>query len=291
MRFNPGMSESDDNIHVAITEDGAFRVITANTTQLVRDAIAAQKVTGPDVKTFAELLTSIAMYRITMAPTMRVQGMLKGAGDSGYMVADSHPDGWCRGLVRNPSGSGVSLADGALFQLMRTLIRGDLHQGVVAIESGQSISEAMMTYFQQSEQIVCQMEVACIEDSGGISLAGGYIVELLPEAPEHGLAIMTARIEHDFGNFAKRFREWAGDPTVVRDELLFGMDFAQTQHAQVHFGCDCSRVRVLASLGTLGHEDIREMLDAGEPVEMNCDYCGTDYVVQAEELRGLLASS
>ena len=291
MRFNPGMSESDDNIHVAITEDGAFRVITANTTQLVRDAITAQEVSGPDVKTYAELLTATAMYRITMAPTMRVQGMLKGAGDSGYMVADSHPDGWCRGLIRNRSDVGVALDDGALFQLMRTLIRGDLHQGVVAIGQGESISQAMMTYFQQSEQIVCQMEVACTEQNGEITLAGGYIVELLPEAPEHGLAIMTARLEHDFGSFASRFTEWGGDPTRVRDELLYGMDFAQTQHAQVRFGCDCSRVRVLASLGTLGPQDIGEMLQAGEPVEMSCDYCGADYVVQAEELRGLLASS
>ena len=102
---------------------------------------------------------------------------------------------------------------------------------------------------------------------------------------------MTARLEHDFGNFRERFLAWEGCPIRLRDELLYGMGFAQTQEAGVRFGCDCSRVRVLASLGTIGAEDLREMMNAREPVEMSCDYCGSDYVVQPEELRGLLESS
>ncbi len=291
MRFNPEMADPVDQLHVAITEDGAFRVITANTTRTVRDAIRAQNVEGPDVSTFGELMTATAMYRVTMAPTMRVQGMLKGAHDSGYMIADSHPESWCRGLVKAKGGGSVALDDGALLQMMRTLIRGDLHQGVIGLGADATISQAMMTYFQQSEQIVCQMEVCCALQDGEVKMAGGYIVELLPEAPEDGLAIMTARLEHDFGNFRERFLAWEGCPIRLRDELLYGMGFAQTQEAGVRFGCDCSRVRVLASLGTIGAEDLREMMNAREPVEMSCDYCGSDYVVQPEELRGLLESS
>jgi len=291
MRFNLVMGEPQDELHVAITDDGAFRVVTANTTQTVRDAVTAQGVQGPDVGTFGELLTATAIYRVTMAPTMRVQGMLKGAGKSGYMVADSHPDAWCRGLVNTPEGGPVSTNEGALLQMMRTLIRGELHQGVIALEDGSTISQAMMTYFQQSEQIVCQMEVSCDVVDGEVTLAGGFVVELLPEAPEDGLAIMTARLEHDFGDFGERFRDWGGCPIRLRNELLYGMGFAQTQHAQVRFGCDCSRVRVLASLGTIGVDDLQEMVDAQEPVEISCDYCGSDYVVQPQELRGLLESS
>jgi len=135
------------------------------------------------------------------------------------------------------------------------------------------------------------MEVCCEFDGDELVRAGGYVVELLPEAPEYGLAIMTARLENDFGQFPEKFREWEGSPVTLRDEILYGMDFAQTGHAEVRFGCECSRVRVLASLGTIGVEDLQEMISAGETVELSCDYCNTEYRVEPEELRGLLSSS
>ena len=280
-----------DQLYVAITEDGAFRVVTANLTATVRQAVAAQGVTGKDAVTFGELLVATAIYRLTMAHTMRVQGVLKGSDSSKYILADSHPEGWCRGLVRRTKDKPVQIGKGALLQMMRTLASGELHQGVVELEPGASISDAMMTYFQQSEQLACQMEVCCEFEGDELLRAGGYVVELLPEAPEYGLAIMTARLETDFGQFPEKFRQWEGSPTKLRDELLYGMDFSQTGHAEVTFGCECSRVRVLASLGTIGVSDLQEMIAAGETVELSCDYCGTDYRVAPEELRGLLSTS
>src|SRR5687767_14004885 len=112
------MSGRPDTVLRAITDDGAFRVITALTTRTVRGAAQAQKVAGATARHFGDLLTGAVLYRETMAPNYRVQGILKGAGGSGSLVADSHPFGKTRGLVQVPDKRELSLADGAVIQMM-----------------------------------------------------------------------------------------------------------------------------------------------------------------------------
>src|SRR5690606_6343938 len=104
-------------------------------------------------RVLGELVTGCALFRETMAPGLRVQSILKGAAGSGTIVGDSHPDGWCRGLVQHKEGAPpFHLGRGSVLRMMRSLPNGELHQGVVeADESG--FSEALMVYMQQSEQI------------------------------------------------------------------------------------------------------------------------------------------
>src|SRR5689334_18533913 len=87
------MPGDQDTVLRAITDDGAFRVITAVTTHTVRGAAEAQGVVGQTARYFGDLLTGAVLYRETMAPDYRVQGIVKGAGGKGSLVADSHPSG------------------------------------------------------------------------------------------------------------------------------------------------------------------------------------------------------
>ena len=117
-----------------ITDDGAFRVIAARTTQTVRGAVAAQGARGATARHFGELITGAVLLREAMAPRFRMQAILKGAPGKGSLVADSHPDGTSRGLVnfgKGPAAVGggtddgpapsVSLGRGALLQVMRSM--------------------------------------------------------------------------------------------------------------------------------------------------------------------------
>jgi molecular chaperone Hsp33 len=128
------VSEPPDTVLRAITDDGAFRVITARTTQTVRGAIEAQGVTGRTARHFGDLLTGSILFRETMAPNLRVQGIIKGSSGSGSLIADSHPSGQTRGLVQLKGGAHeIDLGQGAVLQLMRTLSSGRINQGVVEV--------------------------------------------------------------------------------------------------------------------------------------------------------------
>jgi molecular chaperone Hsp33 len=293
-----------DSVVRAITEDGAFRVIAARTTETVRGAIAAQGARGANARRFGELLTGAVLLREAMAPRLRVQVILKGAG-KGSLVADSHPDGTSRGLVNvggkarwgspHPSADApeVSLGPGALLQVMRSLPNGSLHQGVVSVPEAGGISGALMQYMQDSEQVVSTLAVAALfDDEPGheaITVAGGYLVQLLPEVERAPLMVMTERLA-DFKSLDEVLRE-RGDPDALLEELLYGMPFARLEESRLGFACHCSQLRVVASLSTLPRSDIEELVRDGEVLEIRCDYCGKEYGVPPAQLRSLLTPS
>lgn len=285
------MAETD-RILRAMTNDGAFRVMVARTTDTARGAIEAQKLTPQTAGYFGDLLTGAILYRETMAPTLRVQCIVQGSGDSGHMVADSHPDGWARGLVQvAPAADAFALGGGAMLKMMRTMPKGDLHQGTVLVPKG-DLSAAFMAYYERSEQIESMISVATRMVGEHVVAAAGYLVQLLPEAPEAEGAVATMRARHaSMGPLGERLLDDDASPDALLETLLEGMPWTRLDDSPLRFECNCSRVRVLTSLSTIGRKELESIVVDGEPLDMSCDYCGTEYIVTMSDLAGLLDAS
>jgi len=281
---------SADSVLRAITDDGAFRVITARTSQTVSGAIAAQGATGKTARTFGELITGAILYRETMAPQLRVQGVLKGSGGTGSLVADSHPSGRTRGLVQLKGGRELDLENGAVIQMMRTLPSGRIAQGLVQLPSGGGISQALMEYMQTSEQVVSMVAVSTVVGAGGNFAAGGYMVQLLPEVGRGPLMVMTERLR-DFESIAERVAEPGFSPESLLEQLLDGMPFTRLEESAVGFECWCDELRVVAAIATLSKSDLEHLLADGEVLEIACEYCKREYRIPPARLRGLLERS
>jgi len=277
-----------DSVARAITDDGAFRTITARTTETVREALALQKAKGASAKLMADMITGAILVRETMAPTQRVQGILQGAGGKGRIIADSNPNGGARGLLRLPEGlDEITLGDGALLQMMRTLPNTDLQRGVVEAPAEGGISGALMNYMQSSEQVLSAVSVGALMDGDTVVEAGGYVVQLLPELSEAALMVMTARLQ-DFPPITQLLAGDEADPKTLTGELLYRMKHTLLDETPLRFDCNCSELRLLGSLSTLGRADIEHLMDQDGPLEIQCDYCGSEYQISPERLRGLL---
>ncbi len=275
----------------AITDDGAFRVITARTTDTVRGAVDIQGATGRTARAFGELLTGAILYRETMAPTLRVQGVLKGSGKTGSLVADSHPSGKTRGLVQIESGGELILDGGAVIQLMRTLPSGRIAQGIVELPNGGGISQAFMEYMQTSEQVVSMIAVSTlVGNDDRIVAAGGYMVQLLPEVGRGPLMVMTERLR-DFESIDDRIGEAGFSPESLLEQLLDGMPFTRLEESAIGFECWCDELRVVSAIATLPKSDVEHLLAGGEVLEINCEYCKREYRIPPARLRGLLEVS
>ncbi|MBS2018557.1 MAG: Hsp33 family molecular chaperone HslO [Deltaproteobacteria bacterium] len=279
-----------DNVLRAITDDGAFRVIAADTTATVRGAIEAQRPETLDlVRTFADLLTGAVLVRESMAPDNRLQAILQGDNPRARMIADTHPDGATRGLIQLPQDvKELTYGTGGLLQVARTLHNGSLHQGVVRVPAdSKTLSAGFMAYMQESEQTTTMIAIGAHLANGEVVSAGGYMVQLLPEVAEGPLAVMTERLK-DFEDIVPLLARGGASPSELLRETLYGMPYTTVGDRSVHFGCRCSPDRLALSLASLPRADIESLMVDGKTLEIECDYCRTKYEFTQQQLRSLI---
>jgi molecular chaperone Hsp33 len=284
---------ASDSVLRALTDDGSFRVITARTTRTVDDVTGKQKAEGGNAVSLGDLVTATVLLRETMSPQLRVQGIARGAGSAGStgsLVADSHPGGATRGLVQLATGHEQVRLGGGLLQMLRTLHDGRIQQGIVEIPPEGGVSAGLMRYMQTSEQIVAVVAVGTLLHAGRVIEAGGYVVQLLPEAREGMLAVMTERLA-DFPPIEDVLGSPAFTPSLLADELLYGMPYTRMEESSVRFECNCSQVRIIAGLSTLNSAEIQGLIAEGGTLDIACDFCHKGYQVSPEQLRGLLHSN
>ena len=279
----------------AMTDDGAFRVVTVRTTDTVQRMLELQRHTGEHAKRLGELVTGAVLVRETMAPDYRLQALLRSGDNRCRLVADSHPDGGSRGLLTQVDAAKGERAQfslkGSTLEIVRTLYSGELHRGVVEVPEGGGMSEALMTYLQTSEQVASMLSVACVlGPDQRVIAAGGYLVQLLPEVGRGPLAIMAERLS-DFRDISELLARTDAAPSPLLDEILYGMPFTRLSEHPLSWKCRCSTVRVMSSLATLSKADLAELIEDGKPVELSCDFCGQTYNISAPQLSGLMEQS
>jgi len=280
----------DDRVLRVITDDSTFRVIVAVTTQTVRGSLDKQNVSGATAQLFGDLLTGAVLVRETMSPVHRVQVILKGPAGRGSLVADTHPDGRTRGLIQLPSGvEEFDASGGGVLQVMRNMAKGVV-RGMVAAPPDAGVPAALMNYMQESEQVVSVISTGIAWENDRVEIAGGYVIQLLPEAERGPLMIMTERLEA-MTPMPELLRATGGSPQLLLDELLYGMPYTHLEDRPVSYGCQCSREAVVASLTTLSRDQLAEILSDQDVIEMSCDYCRKNYKVGRQHLEGLLQSS
>ena len=84
----------------------------------------------------------------------------------------------------------------------------------------------------------------------------------------------------------------AGDtPERMLERILEGLDCQVTDTRPVAFSCNCSKERIEKVLISLGKKEIKDMIDEGQEVEVNCHFCNTHYRFSVEELKEIYRKS
>lgn len=279
-----------DHVLRAVTEDGSFRVIAALTTETVSGVLDTQHTEPAFAQRLCDLVTSAVLVRETMAPDLRVQVILSD-GKRNRLIADALPDGRSRGLAQlSKTATAATLDDMVHLQVMRSLQNGSLNQGLVRIERAQSVADALMEYFRVSEQIASFVAIGTRMVGPVVQASAGYVVQLLPEVTEAPLQLMTERLDH-FPKIDELLTSAEAHPQKVLSRILADIPHKQTSESALSFGCNCSSERILTGLATLPQHDLAELASSKEPLEMTCDYCGREYKIVPDMLRGMLANN
>lgn len=272
----------DDRGLRAMSEDGSFRVIAINATTTARAILDGQKA-GPEISPrLAELAAATVLLRLAMSPDYRLQAVLKHP-EQGSIVADSHPDGTTRALVQQKRDDLIELGGATLLSVHRDTYTGKLHQGIVETLEGYGLGESIAGYLKQSEQIHSVVGLRTLfDDQGQLSYAGGYLVQLLPDAHVDTLAAVTTRLE-TIGT-RKIFETGSFDNKGILGEVFAEVPYRVLGEDLFRFGCNCSEERILGALATLSPQERVELASADEPLEISCDYCNVVYTIDPQTL-------
>jgi molecular chaperone Hsp33 len=212
------------------------------------------------------------------------------------LVAD-YRGGALRGYVRHdPDRLGVLPADPSLPDLFGKgylaltfdqAVTGERYQGIVPLE-GESLADAAQSFLAQSEQIPSLVRIAITRGAGGGCVAGGLMLQHLPEG-EEGRERLHTRLDHP---------EWEHVATlggsVRADELVDpALDFEtllwrlfNEEEVRVHpgtppsYACRCDPDHFARVIGRFPAEEQRAMINDAGVIEVHCEYCGSRYAIE-----------
>ena len=118
-------------------------------------------------------------------------------------------------------------------------------------------------------------------------MAGGYLLQLLPGAPEAVIAALETGIQ-SAGAVTDMLR-CGKKPEEILTAVCPGMQLEFLETTEVAYRCYCSRERVVGALISLGRKELEEIAQAGQTVHIGCQFCDADYRFQPEEIRELLS--
>lgn len=287
-----------DYIVRAMTKDGFVKAAAITSAGIVERARCIHKTTPTATAALGRVLTAASM----MGNMQKVENgaltlQIKGGGPLGTILATSDAEGNVRGYVQNPGITllekyagkldvGAAVGTDGMLTVIRDLQMKEPYNGSIKLVSGE-IAEDVTAYFAQSEQIptACALGVLVAENHR-VRAAGGYLLQLLPGAPDDTIDRLEAGIR-EAGPVTPLL-----DAGITPEELLRrvmpGCELEIFEREPVEYRCYCSRERVTSTLIAIGRKDLQEIVDEGKPIQIECQFCDTVYTFTPEEIAELL---
>lgn len=287
-----------DHIVRAITKDGFLKATAICSTAIAERARQIHHTTPTATAALGRVLTAASM----MGNMQKVENgtltlQIKGGGPLGTLLAVSDAEGNVRGYVQNPGITllekyagkldvGAAVGTDGMLTIIRDLQMKEPYVGSVALVSGE-IGDDVTAYFAQSEQTptACALGVLVGRDQT-VSVAGGYLIQLLPDAPDALIDRLEAGIRAA-GAVTPMLSEGLTPEAMLR-RVLDGFELEFLENTPVRYRCYCSRERVTSTLIAIGRKDLEEIVAEGKPINLECQFCDQVYTFTPEEISDLL---
>ena len=119
-----------------------------------------------------------------------------------------------------------------------------------------------------------------------VKVAGGYLIQLLPGAPDEVIDKLEAGIKR--AGAVTPMLEAGLTPEDILGQGMgdLGVVFLETQ--EVSYKCYCSRDRVESALISLGRDELQQIMEEGKTFPVECQFCDTVYSFTPEDIGELL---
>lgn len=287
-----------DYIVRAMSRDGFVKAVGIRSTELVRRAQQIQQSTATATAALGRALTAASMIgNMQKVEDGSVTLQIKGGGPLGTILCVSDAVGNVRGYVQHAQITlmekyqgkldvGAAVGTDGTLTLIRDMGMKEPYVGSVELVSGE-IADDVTAYFAQSEQTptACALGVLVNRDHT-VKVAGGYLFQLLPGAPDEVISRLEEGIQK--AGAVTPMLERGLTPEELLQSVYGKEELELLEKTPVSYRCYCSRQRVTATLISLGKKELTEIAQAGEQVEIGCQFCDTVYRFSPEEIRDIL---
>ena len=219
--------------------------------------------------------------------------IVKGQGALGgiTVTADSH----CRvkGYVDEPmvilpaNDKGKLDVSGAIgpgtLKVIKDIGMREPYVGEINLISGE-LAEDLTYYFAVSEQVPSSVGLGVLMNRDNtVAQAGGFILQLMPDTSDE---VITA-LEKKIANIESVTTMLSNGmtPEDILTEVLGDLGVRIMDKMETSFSCNCSRERVEKALISVGKDELDKMIEEGQPVELNCHFCNTNYEYSIDDLK------
>jgi len=249
-------------------------------------------------------LATAALGRALMAASMMGDDLkqegasltlqLKGDGPLGAITVVSDVCGNARGYLQNPAAELPLRADGKLnvgagvgegvLTVIKDLGEKEPFSGKIPLQNGE-VAQDIAAYFAMSEQIptVCALGVL-VDIDQTVKHAGGYLIQLLPNADEETAVRLENRVIA-LPTLTAMLDSGLSMESILR-KLIPG--FQPSACHPVEYRCACSKERVERALISLGKQELLRLAGEQEQTEVTCQFCDRVYHFTKKELLSLI---
>ncbi|GAB7196776.1 Hsp33 family molecular chaperone HslO [Dickeya oryzae] len=280
-----------DQLHRYLFENHAVRGELVTVSDTFQHMLANHDYPVPVKNLLGEMLVATSLLTATLKFSGDITVQLQGDGPLKLAVINGNHQQQMRGVARL---QGDIAADSSLRDMVGngylvitiTPTEGERYQGVVGLD-GDDVAACLENYFQQSEQLPTQLFIRTGEHDGR-QCAAGMLLQVLPA--QHGN-------REDFDHLTQL-------TATVKAEELFGLPANDVLYRLYHqenvtlyepqpvvFKCHCSRERCADALMTLPAGEVSDILAQDGQIDMHCDYCGSHYLFNAQDIDNIRQSS
>ena len=265
------------------------KVTCVDTTELVKKAVKIHSLNLIATKIFGEILTISAILGADLKEkedNLTVQ--IDTRSIMGKIICVCKMGAKVKGYIQNPNILDEDIFDQNMqMNIIKDMGLKEPYIGIVEIEN-RNIANAFTEYFAKSEQVPTAISIGVtFKENGEINKAGGYMIQLLPDAEEETIDLIEKNVKA--AKPMTKMLEEGLTLTRIAKELTSDEDIL-TMLAEIknEYLCDCTRERFEKGLISLGKEELQKIIDEGKETEVVCHFCNKKYVFEIEDVKRLL---
>jgi len=290
-----------DYIVRAIDVSGSIKISAAITTEVVEKA----RITHNLSKTASSALGRTLTAGLIMTDALKNEQdsltiNIKGDGPLGRIVVTGKNDGKIKGYVVNPSAdlpiretdnkidvSGV--VGNGLLTIVTDMGLKEPYVGQVSLVSGE-IAEDIANYLYISDQVPSAVGLGVLVNTDySIKAAGGFILQLLPDADEETISKIESNIQNMKSVTEMIDLNYSAEDIIKT--ITNGLEVKFLDEKKVSYECDCSKEKMESALAAIGKNELNSIIEEDGHAELSCYFCNRKYDFDKAELENLIRTS